>query len=267
MVHTDQAGRGLGAQPHSHSNSLQEAGRLQKAGLPLLPHVASCPPLSSSLVSFPEQEAGPSECGQKPRRVAALQAEQRQFSPFNCGNLVFLTYSTLSLERAMKWRSYFFPGGAVGGVRQILEGGDWRLGRKKLCTFPGERLGGVRQILEGGDWRLGRKKLSTDIFRAWELSKQGHSGAGSLCLHPTLKGQWATGRRAWGNARQGGCSGLQGKGSQQEQRALRPPPSPPHPFRLLPRFISQADVRATQQLCGMNSGAQLPVGPPPAPVP
>lgn len=81
----------------------------------------------------------------------------------------------------MKRRSYFFPGGAVGGVRQILEGGDWRLGRKTLCT---------------------------DIFRAWELSKQGHCGAGSLCLHPTLKGQWAMGRRAWGDARQGGCSGL-----------------------------------------------------------
>lgn len=134
-------------------------------------------------------------------------------------------------------------------------------------------MGGVRQILEGGDWRLGRKKLCTDIFRAWELSKQGHSGARSLCLHPNSE-------RPVGNGEKGGEKGLGQRAAGRVQRtpgkkkpagaegsAAPSHPTPPHPFRLLPRFISQADVMATQQLCGMNSGARLLAGPPPAPVP
>lgn len=76
-------------------------------------------------------------------------------------------------------------------------------------------------------------------------------------------------RRAWGDARQAGRVPRT-----QEKEASRAEGSAalqPHPnsSRLLPRFISQADVMATQQLCGKEQWCPALAGPPqlPAPVP
>lgn len=64
--------------------------------------------------SFPSSECS---LGPKPGRTAsagpdtvpALQSQHRQLFPFESGNSVFLTDSNLSLERASRGRSYFFP--------------------------------------------------------------------------------------------------------------------------------------------------------------
>lgn len=100
----------------SHQDSLQSACLLQEdlASLQHTTHrrrggVLVLAPPPSSLIPFPEQEAGPSSVDLNPGAVAALQMEQRQFPRFNCGNVVFLIYSILGLERIMSRRAYTFP--------------------------------------------------------------------------------------------------------------------------------------------------------------
>lgn len=78
-----------------------------------------------------------------PGTVAALQTEQRQFSPFNCGNSAFLIYSILSLERAMRERDLISSPQLRGGERE--------------ADSVGRRLGGQR--------------ISQIFLETWELSK------------------------------------------------------------------------------------------------
>lgn len=108
-----------------------------------------------------------------PGTVAALQTEQRQFSPFNCGNSAFLIYSILSLERATRERSYFFP---------PVEG--W-----------GERSRFCRE-------ETGRAKNLTDIFRDMGI-KQALLGPETVVLIPTLKGKWVVESKGPGGGRAG----------------------------------------------------------------
>lgn len=58
-------------------------------------------------------------------------------------------------------------------------------------------------------------------------------------------GQRAAGREGASDSREKEASRSRGLCS-----PLPPHPTPPHPSRLLPRFVSRADVMATQQLCG-----------------
>lgn len=84
----------------------------------------------------------------------------------------FLIYSILSLERAMRGRSYFFP--QVEGWGE--KGGD----------SVGRRLGG---------------QSLTDIFRDMGI-KQALSGAGNnFVLIPVLKGKWVVERKGPGGGR------------------------------------------------------------------
>ena len=109
-----------------------------------------------------------------PGTVAALQTEQRQFSPFNCGNSAFLIYSILSLERATRERSYFFP--PVEGWEE----------RSRFCREE-----------------TGRAENLTDIFRDMGI-KQAPSGAGNcFVLIPTLKGKWVVESKGPGGGRAG----------------------------------------------------------------
>jgi hypothetical protein len=68
-------------------------------------------------IPFPEREQGLQHVDLPgmgmalawPGAVAVLQAQQRQFFPFQLWKLSILIYSFLSLERAMRGRSDFFP--------------------------------------------------------------------------------------------------------------------------------------------------------------
>lgn len=106
------------AQPHSHTKT--------HCRLPATQHTeerkgsAHLSPSFLLLLSHLGAGGRTLQCRLAPRCNAALQMEQRQLPPFNCGNSAFLTYSILSLERAMRGRSYFFPQVERQGENWIL---------------------------------------------------------------------------------------------------------------------------------------------------
>lgn len=157
---TDQAWRGawepsfiptprstLGCPPAAGGPGLPPPTHKQKKGGGGGP--CSCVPLSSSIPSQSRRQA-PQSVDLDPSAVAALQKEQRQFSPLTV-ETQHLIYSILSLERAMRGRSYFFP--------HVKGRGE----RSRFCSR------------EETGWEEAQIFLET-----WELlSKQGPSGAGN----------------------------------------------------------------------------------------